>query len=82
MGFDPSTLQIAKTALLDLVADGRIHPTRIEEAVEKAKGSIQKLIKQYGEDAGLRVGAMNLHPEIITLLGKLQVPLQLRTKRT
>lgn len=71
-GFDPIRLQVAKSALIDLIADGRIHPTRIEEAVEKAKNNIQKLIKQHGEDAALRVGAMNLHPEIITLLGKLK----------
>lgn len=71
-GFDPTRLQVAKAALLELVSDGRIHPTRIEEAVEKARGNVQKLIKQYGEDAALRVGAMNLHPEIITLVGKLK----------
>lgn len=71
-GFDPVRLQVAKAALQDLVADGRIHPTRIEEAVLKAQNSVQKLIKQHGEDAALRVGVMNLHPEIINLLGKLK----------
>jgi ribonuclease Y len=71
-GFDPVRLQVAKTALQELILDGRIHPTRIEEAVEKAKFSVQKLIKQQGEDAALRAGAMNLHPEIISLLGKLK----------
>lgn len=71
-GFDPIRLQIAKMALTELIADGRIHPTRIEEAVEKAKGNIQRQIKQYGEDAALRAGAMNLHPELIQLLGKLK----------
>lgn len=71
-GFDPVRLQVAKAALQDLIADGRIHPTRIEEAVQKAKLNVQKLIKQYGEDAALRVGTMNLHPEIIMLLGKLK----------
>ena len=71
-GFDPIRMQIARLALVDLVADGRIHPTRIEEAVEKAKIGVQKLIKQYGDDAALRAGAMNLHPEIISLLGKLK----------
>ncbi len=71
-GFDPIRMQIAKMALSDLVQDGRIHPTRIEEAVDKAKVNIQKLIKQYGEDAALRAGAINLHPDIITLLGKLK----------
>jgi ribonuclease Y len=71
-GFDPIRKQIAKMALLELVQDGRIHPTRIEEVVQKAAVNIQKLIKQYGEDAALRAGAINLHPELIILLGKLK----------
>ncbi len=70
-GFDPLRLHIAKLTLSDLVKDGRIHPTRIEEAFEKAKHQTKKEIKQFGEDAALRAGVMNLHPEIITLLGKL-----------
>lgn len=71
-GFDPIRMQIAKMALTTLIQDGRIHPTSIEEAVEKAKHNVQKLIKQYGEDAALRAGAINLHPELINLLGKLK----------
>jgi ribonuclease Y len=71
-GFDPIRMNIAKIALTDLVTDGRIHPTRIEEAVEKAKLTTAKQIKQYGEDAALKAGAMNLHPQIILLLGKLK----------
>lgn len=71
-GFDPIRMQIAKLALTDLVQDGRVHPTRIEEVVEKAKVNIEKLIKKYGEDAALRLGLMNLHPELIILLGKLK----------
>lgn len=71
-GFDPIRLQIAKLAISELIVDGRIHPTRIEEAVEKATLSIQKKIKQHGEDAALRTGAITLHPELITLLGKLK----------
>lgn len=71
-GFDPVRKQIAKTALAELVQDGRIHPTRIEEVVEKATMNVHKQIKQYGEDAALRAGAMNLHPELINLLGKLK----------
>lgn len=71
-GFDPIRKQIAKMALTELVQDGRIHPTRIEEVVQKATQNIHKLIKQYGEDAALRAGAINLHPEIISLLGKLK----------
>lgn len=71
-GFDPIRKQVAKVALTELMQDGRIHPTRIEEAVEKAQASVQKLIRQYGEDAALRAGVMNLHPELIALLGKLK----------
>lgn len=71
-GFDPIRLHIAKLTLTDLLQDGRIHPTRIEEAVEKAKSNIQKMIKQYGEDAALRVGALNLNGELIQLLGRLR----------
>lgn len=71
-GFDPIRKHIAKMALSELVQDGRIHPTRIEEVVEKASLNIQKQIKQYGEDAALRAGAINLHPEIVILLGKLK----------
>lgn len=71
-GFDPIRKQIAKLALLELVQDGRIHPTRIEEVVEKSVINAQKQIKQYGEDAALRAGAINLHPELIILLGKLK----------
>lgn len=71
-GFDPVRKHIAKMALTELVLDGRIHPTRIEEVVEKSTNLIQKQIKSYGEDAALRAGAMNLHPELITLLGKLK----------
>lgn len=71
-GFDPMRKQIAKLALTELILDGRIHPTRIEEVVEKSSLIVQKQIKQYGEDAALRAGAINLHPELISLLGKLK----------
>lgn len=71
-GFDPIRMQVAKAALLDLVTDGRIYPTRIEEVVEKAQLTVKKMIKQHGEDAALRAGIMNLHPEIMILLGKLK----------
>lgn len=71
-GFDPIRKHIAKTVLFELVQDGRIHPTRIEEVVEKATVNVSKQIKQYGEDAALRAGAINLHPELIILLGKLK----------
>lgn len=71
-GFDPIRKHIAKATLTELLQDGRIHPTRIEEVVEKATLNVHKQIKQSGEDAAYRAGAMNLHPEIITLLGKLK----------
>lgn len=72
-GYDPSRLHIAKMALQELIADGRVYPTRIEEVVEKAQRNIQKQIKNFGEDAAYRAGIVNLHPEIITLLGKLKL---------
>jgi ribonuclease Y len=71
-GFDPIRKHIAKLSLSELVLDGRIHPTRIEEVVEKNKNLVTKQIKSYGEDAALRAGIMGLHPELITLLGKLK----------
>ncbi len=71
-GFDPIRKHIAKMALTELIQDGRIHPTRIEEVVEKSTLSVHKQIKQYGEDAALRAGAINLHPELINLLGRLK----------
>ncbi len=70
--FDPVRKQIAKIALQELILDGRIHPTRIEEAVVNATQEIERQIKQYGEDAAIRAGAANLHPELIILLGKLK----------
>lgn len=71
-GFDPIRMHIAKMALTELILDGRIHPTRIEEVIDKAKCDLQRQIKQNGEDAALRAGIMNLHPELIQLLGKLK----------
>lgn len=70
-GFDPIRKHVAKTALSELIQDGRIHPTRIEESVEKAQKHIEKKIKEFGEHAAMRAGVLDLHPEIITLLGKL-----------
>ncbi len=72
-GFDPVRIHVAKQALAELVADGRIHPTRIEEVVEKVQNDMQKKLRHYGEDAALRAGAVNLHPELILLLGKLRL---------
>jgi len=70
--FDPIRLNVAKHALTELVMDGRIHPTKIEEVVERAKGTVNKKIKEYGEDAAVRAGQANLHSEITQLLGKLK----------
>lgn len=69
--FDPIRKHIAKKALAELIQDGRIHPTRIEEIVEKSRSSIEQEIVQYGENAAASVGVMNLAPELVTLLGKL-----------
>lgn len=71
-GFDPVAKQIAKQTLTELVSDGRIYPTRIEELAEKAKNQVEKQIKQYGDYAALSIQAVNLHPEIKLLLGKLK----------
>ncbi len=72
-GFDPLRIYTAKQVLAELVSDGRIHPTRIEEVVEKVQKEVVKKLRQYGEDAALRAGAINLHPELILLLGKLKL---------
>lgn len=71
-GFDPIRKHIAKLSLSELILDGRIHPTRIEEVVERNRNLVNKQIKTYGEDASLRAGVMGLHPELIILLGKLK----------
>ncbi len=70
--FNPLRREIARLTLEKLVADGRIHPARIEEMYEKAKRDIEKVIKEAGQDAAFRVGVMGLHPELIKLLGKLK----------
>lgn len=69
---DPVRLHIAKMAIEDLLQDGRVHPTRIEEAVEKAQNNIEKLIKKSGEEAVAKAGILYPHPDIIELLGKLK----------
>jgi len=70
--FDPIRREVARLALEKLITDGRIHPTRIEETVEKAKKEVEALIKQDGESASFETGVHGLHPELIKLLGKLR----------
>ena len=70
--FDPIRREIARMTIEKLVVDGRIHPARIEEMANKARKEINQTIKQEGERAAYETGVMNLHPEIIKLLGKLK----------
>ncbi len=71
-GFDPVRREIARVALEKLIVDGRIHPARIEETVEKARKEVEAVIKEAGEAAALEVGVHGLHPEIIKLLGRMK----------
>jgi ribonuclease Y len=71
-GFDPVRREVARIALEKLINDGRIHPSRIEEMVEKAQKEVEQKIKEAGEQATFAVGVHGLHPEMIKLLGRLR----------
>jgi ribonuclease Y len=71
-GFDPIRREIARLALERLLADGRIHPGRIEDVVEKVKKEMANTLKEEGEAAAFEVGVEDLHPEIVKLLGRLK----------
>lgn len=71
-GFDPVRREIARLSLEKLIVDGRIHPARIEEMVDKAEKEVNNIIKEEGEQATFEVGIHNLHPELIKLLGRLK----------
>ncbi len=71
-GFDPVRREIARMALEKLIVDGRIHPARIEETVEKARKEVDSIIKQEGEQATFDTGVHGLHPELVKLLGRMK----------
>ena len=71
-GFDPVRREVARLTLERLIADGRIHPARIEEMVEKCRREVEALVKQAGDRATYEVGIPNLHPELVKLLGRLR----------
>ena len=70
--FDPVRREVARLALENLIADGRIHPARIEETIEKAKQQVDKTIKAEGERAVIEASVNSMHPELIKLLGRLR----------
>lgn len=71
-GFDPVKREIARLSLEKLIIDGRIHPGRIEETVEKSRREVEQIIKQEGEKATFETGVHGLHPELVKLLGRLR----------
>ncbi len=71
-GFDPIRREVARIALEKLIVDGRIHPARIEEMVEKAQKEVDVMIREEGEAATLEVGVHGIHPELVRLLGRMK----------
>ena len=71
-GFDPIRREVARIALERLIVDGRIHPARIEEMVEKAQKEVDTMIREEGEATALEVGVTGIHPELIRLLGRMK----------
>lgn len=71
-GFDPIRREVARIALEKLIVDGRIHPARIEEMVEKAQKEVEVMIREEGEAATLEVGVHGIHPELLKLLGRMK----------
>ena len=71
-GFDPLRREVARRTIERLIADGRIHPARIEEVVEKVRGDMDEAVRKDGEAAAFELGLHDLHPEVLTLMGRLQ----------